>query len=126
MSVSAFLQTLDKKRRTLGMSLEVLAKRSNVSLATVVRILSGKGSSASFESVWAIANALGVQLRLDSKGTRNVLREQVKKKATEAVKLVQGTNLLEGQGINQASLRELRRKAIAALLAGPRRNLWRN
>ena len=56
------LAALDDRRRELGMSMSVLARRSGVSLPTLQRVLRGRngGMLATLE---AIARALGTELR---------------------------------------------------------------
>ena len=49
---------LDKRRRALGLSHELLARKSGVSRPTVQRILTGRQPAASFENVAAIAEAV--------------------------------------------------------------------
>ena len=61
------LKDLDKRRRDLGLSYELLSKRCGVSRPTVQRILSGRQAAASFANIVAIAESLGLGLRFDSK-----------------------------------------------------------
>ena len=49
------LKDLDHRRRDVGLSYELLAKRCGVSRPTLQRILSGRHASASWANVVAIA-----------------------------------------------------------------------
>lgn len=116
---------LDERRRKLGMSVPALAKRSGVSLPTAQRILSGRHSGASFDSVVAVAKALGVDFDLkETQSAHAFAREGAREKARRLVKLVQGTSALEGQAVDAVKINELTDQAMHALMAGPRRKLW--
>lgn len=118
-------RSLDERRRQLGMSYAVLAKRSGVSMATAVRMLSGKHPEVSFVNVVRIAAALGVRIQLTAQLTAQELRrQQAQEKARRLVGLVQGTAGLEGQAVGQDVLAELTQDTADTLLAGSRRNLW--
>jgi transcriptional regulator with XRE-family HTH domain len=116
---------LQERRQELGLSYELLAQRSGVSHPTVQRILSGRYSSASFASVVAIANALGLELRVASAITPEQLkREQARKKAKKVAALVQGTCALEGQGVDRSGLEAMVERTTEELLSGSKRRLW--
>ncbi len=92
------LRDMNQRRRDLGISYELLSKRCGVSRPTVQRILSGRHTAASFASIVAIAESLGLGLRFDTKvHVRKLAREQAERKATKLVALVQGTSGLEGR-----------------------------
>ena len=117
--------TLQKRRRELGLSYELLAQRSGVSRPTVQRILSGRFPSASFASVVAIAGALGLELRFTSTDTPKQLKqEQARKKAKKLVAVVQGTCGLEGQGVDLIGFDAMVEQTTHELLAGSKRRLW--
>lgn len=125
MTATNFLTRLAERRQSLGMSLSALAQRSGVSLPTVQRILSGRHPSASFESIVAISQALGVVVELkEEKSAHEFAREGAMEKARRLVKIVQGTSALEGQAVDADKIDELTDKASHALLAGSRRKLW--
>ncbi len=118
-------RSLDQRRRQLGMSYAVLAKRSGVSMATVVRTLSGKHPEVGFGSVVRIATALGVRIQLTPRmSAQELRRQQAEEKARRLVGLVQGTAGLEGQAVGPEALAELTQETADTLLAGSRRNLW--
>lgn len=125
LGLNSCFRLLDNRRRELGMSYAALAKRSGVSMATVVRILSGNHLEASFRNVAGIADALGV--RINFAGTvavRKLRHKRAQEKARKLVGLVQGTSGLEGQAVGNGVLAEMTRDATVELLAGSKRNLW--
>jgi transcriptional regulator with XRE-family HTH domain len=116
---------LDLRRRRLGMTFSSLAKRSGVSMPTVVRILLGREHSGNFANVVAIAEALGLGVRFDEKTKIEDLREkQARRKAERLVGLVQGSSGLEGQAVNSRMIRQMVQKTTHELLVGSRRKLW--
>jgi transcriptional regulator with XRE-family HTH domain len=119
------LKELDKRRRDLGLSYELLAQRCGVSRPTVQRILSGRHSSASFANIVAIAEALGLAIRFDSRVDPQTLkREQARQKAKRLVALVQGTSGLEGQALDRKSVASMVEQTTHDLLVGSKRKLW--
>jgi transcriptional regulator with XRE-family HTH domain len=119
------LQSLASRRRALGMSYASLAKRSGVSMATVVRILSGASPAAAYSNVEAIATALG--MTLNAKPTisaKALLKQRADRKAATLVSLVQGTSGLEGQAVGKPALNRMKKKTRRELLAGSKRRLW--
>lgn len=114
----------EKRRRELGMSRSILAKRSRVSLPTVNRILSGQHTGASFANVLAIAEALGMELTAEAKTRSDEFRhKQATRKARRLVRLVQGTSALEGQGLDQHEIEEMVERTSRELLP-TKRKLW--
>jgi transcriptional regulator with XRE-family HTH domain len=119
------LSELDKRRRDLGLSYALLSQRCGVSRPTVQRILSGRHPTASFSNVVALAEALGLTLRFDSKvGPQKMKQEQARQKARKLVALVQGTSGLEGQAVDRGSLDAMVKQTTHELLAGSKRKLW--
>ncbi|MFO0910990.1 MAG: helix-turn-helix transcriptional regulator [Isosphaeraceae bacterium] len=124
-SENSVFQELDDRRRRLGLSYDVLARRSGVSRPTVLRILSGRHPTASFSNVQAIAEALGLDLTTTQrKPVADLRREQATTKARKLVALVQGTSGLEGQAVNPEVVSEMLEQTTIELLAGPKRKLW--
>src|SRR5262245_44032732 len=119
------LESLNQRRKDLGMTFDALAKRSGVSMPTVVRILSGKDPHASFENVTAIASSLAVAVAFQPAGTSQEVKErQAAKKARELVGLVQGSAGLEAQAVATAEVESMTRQTVHELLARPARFLW--
>ena len=113
------------------MSKADLARRANVSLPTVQRLLSGRESRARMDIVAAIAAALGVEVRLsDSSHVHETVEvsafraAQARAKAKRLAKLVQGTMALEAEAVGTSVLERMEEENVHALLAGPRRRLW--
>jgi transcriptional regulator with XRE-family HTH domain len=123
--VVTLLKMLDQRRRDLGLSYDMLSKRSGVSRPTVQRILSGRQAAASFSNILAIAESLGLALRFDSKVAPHALkREQAERKAKRLVALVQGTSGLEGQAVDRETVESMVEQTTHELLAGSKRRLW--
>ena len=119
------LKDLDRRRRDLGLSYELLSKRCGVSRPTVQRILSGRHAAASFSNIMAIAESLGLAVRFDSKVAPHKLkREQAQRKAKKLVALVQGTSGLEGQAVDRETVESMVEQTTHELLAGSKRRLW--
>ena len=119
------LTQLDRRRRSLGLSYELLSRRCGVSRPTVQRILSGRHAAASFASVVAIAEALGLSLRFDSRvEPARLRREQAERKARKLVALVQGSSGLEGQAVDRQAVESMVEQTTHELLAGSKRKLW--
>jgi transcriptional regulator with XRE-family HTH domain len=116
---------LDHRRRQLGLSYAALAKRSGVSQATVVRLLSGRHPQASFQNVIAIAEALGFELTFRPAASASAMRRaQATTKARQLVGFVQGTSGLEAQAVDAQQLEEMTEQTANELLAGSPRRLW--
>ena len=116
---------LNKRRQELGMSYSVLARKSGVSQATVVRILSGEYPAASFGNVAAIAEALGMHIQFTATTRVEDLREQqARAKAERLVRMLQGTSGLEGQALDEDALKRMEKKTVHELLAGSNHRLW--
>ena len=121
------LAALDDRRRELGMSLSVLARRSGVSLPTLQRVLRGRngGMLATLE---AIARALGTELRpprlKPSPDVASVRREQARQKAKKLVALTLGNAALERRFVDEATERRFVRETEQELLNGSNHALW--
>lgn len=124
--LSSWCKTLDERRRALGMTYAILAKRSGVSQASVVRILSGKQPSASFDHVLAIARSLGIDLRASCASPEEFQKTRAAEKADSFVRMAQGTMGLEGQAVGQDLLSRLKQQTVQKLLAGSKLKLWRD
>jgi len=118
------IEQLTGLRIALGMSFSALASRSGVSEPTVKRILGGRIAEASFANVMAIARALGASLEITESDPDELCREQARRKAERAARLVQGTSALEGQAVDASTYNRLVEKSYHELLAGSRRRLW--
>lgn len=122
---SPFFETLERRRRELGISQSGLAERSGVSLPTVQRILTGRSPAASVENTLAIAHALGMELdATPTASASEVLEHQAREKAKKLVRMVQGTSALEAQGVSNQQITEMIQRTVGELLKGSRRRLW--
>ena len=117
------INDLDNRRRQLGLSCPLLARKSGVSLPTVQRIMSGKDRRPSFRNVMAVAEVLGFGLT-EVVTPRCLLDAQAKLKAANLVRMVQGTSGLEGQAVDQSVLDDMMARTTHELLAGCRHTLW--
>jgi transcriptional regulator with XRE-family HTH domain len=117
-------QPFEVRRQQLGMSYSALARRGGVSEATVRRVLSGH-HEASFANVKAIAEALGMGVKIDAAIDIEDLRtQQALLKARRLARMVQATSGLEGQAVNEETVRQMETRTLHELLAGPPRRLW--
>jgi len=123
--IRSIFQTLNRRRQDLRMSYAIVARRSGVSLPTVVRILTGHSPHASMENVWSIAASLGMDLCLAPQAEPGaILETQATRKAQQLVGRVQGTSALECQAVDQQTIEALTRQTVHELLAGSAIRLW--
>ncbi len=116
---------LERRRRGLGMSRSILAQRSGVSLPTVNRILGGSAEHATFASLEAVANALGINFMLKAGiDEQGFAEQQAQTKAEAIARMVQGTSALESQAVASDAVQQMVRQTVHELMAGPRRRLW--
>lgn len=119
------LTELDDRRRELGMSCGVLAKRSGLTRWTVQRVLSGKATDIRLGSLLALADALGVDLGIARRRSiRALRRQQARAKARRLAGVAQGSAALEGMGVPDKELRAIARGIEDKLVAGPSIRLW--
>lgn len=97
------LKNLDDRRRELGLSYELLSKRSGVSRPTVQRILSGHHAAASFANIVAIARSLGLGIRFDSTVNAHDLEREQAERGEEARRLGPGNVRARGPGSGSES-----------------------
>jgi transcriptional regulator with XRE-family HTH domain len=125
MIAAAYLSQLNSRRIELGMSFLALANRSGVSLPTVQRTLAGEHVAASFASVVALSEALGMEFSLAPRVTAHAFTEtRAQEKAERLVRIVQGTAGLEGQAVDAEKRKELVDNALHCMMQGSRRKLW--
>lgn len=124
-SYKDIINALNLQKEHLGIGHAALAEKTSLSLITVKRILSGKGSSAHFEHVLSLAEVLGVnfQARIAA-DAESLRRKQAERKARMLIKLVRGNSALEGQGLSALAYKRMFEKTVQELLSGPRKKLW--
>jgi hypothetical protein len=125
---------LDARRREVGIPYSALSELSGVSLPVVQRLLCGKLQAPRFQSVIAVAHALGLHgLRIQEDGSikfeaslsaQDLREQQAWNKARRLVEMVQGTSALEGQAVGEASYKAMVERAYHELLAGSNHRLW--
>lgn len=121
----SYPQLLNARRCNLRMTYAVLAKRSGISVPTLMRTLAGQNPNPSFDSVLAIAEALGISVKFEpQKEVHQLLEEQARQQAQRLVGMVQGTSGLEAQAVDADAVTEMTNQTIHELLAGSPRRLW--
>lgn len=118
------LESLERRRRQLRMNYSQLASRSGVSVPTLTRTLTGKNANASFSSIVAIAQALGVDIDFREIPAQHYLEQAAELKAARLVGMVQGTSGLEGQAVSDAQLESMKRQTVHELMAAYGSKLW--
>ena len=122
---TSLLQSLEKRRRELRMSMAALARSASVSLRTVQRVLAGEAGAANLRTIAAIADALEADLFLQPRTTVRAVRlRAAQRKAKRLAALVQGTSALEDQAADPETMREIEDRITHDLLAGSPRRLW--
>jgi transcriptional regulator with XRE-family HTH domain len=116
---------LEKRRQELGMTFEVLSKRSGVAISTVKAIFKKGVENATFAKVKAIADALGLELEFSCEvDSYSLLHQQAERKARRLVRMVQATSGLESQAIDKSQLELMVLELVHQLMAGSKRKLW--
>jgi transcriptional regulator with XRE-family HTH domain len=116
---------LERRRKRLGMSRPILAKRSGVSLPTINRILNGDENHVVLANLKAVAQALGMNFEVTNQGSEQEFAEQqAKAKAEVIARMIQGTSALESQAVDSDTYDQILNQTIHDLMAGSRRKLW--
>ncbi len=116
------LATLDARRVALGMTIDVLARRSGVSPSTVERVLSGRHDTTSFRAIERIAAALGAAFRLEPIADLSAMRwAQAQFKMEQALGPAKEDFASESERVRAAAERE---RLVHKFLAGSNRKLW--
>jgi transcriptional regulator with XRE-family HTH domain len=117
------LDTLQAQRSALQMPYGVLARRAGLSLSTVQRAMNG--DLGRIETLLSLAAALGVRLGVMSRASPARLRnEQAANQARRLARFAQGNSAMEGQGVDEGTVREVGDRIKERLLGGPARRLW--
>ena len=118
------INELQIRRRKLGLPYKVLAKRANLSMVTVQRVLNGD-TGVRFDNIAAIADCLGIDLLANNTlDVDTILERQARQKAKRLVAMAQGTAGLEGQGVSEEVCKQAEKKLVHELIAGDKRALW--
>jgi transcriptional regulator with XRE-family HTH domain len=117
--------TLNRRRKSLRLTFAALAKKSGVSMATLVRTLTGNNPQVSFAHFFAIATALGMDIQIEPiQDEEEILENQARHQAKKIVGMAQASSGLEAQAVNQETLDKLERRLVRELLTGPASRLW--
>lgn len=118
------LSTLLKGRvNELEMSISDLARRSGVSRATVIRILSDNDPHYSTSNLQAILTALGMSMDLEATPAEQFKESIAMQKAQRLIALTQGNVALESHAVSATSAEQLL-NATKARIATSSRKLW--
>jgi len=118
------IKQIIKRKKQLGITIENLAKLSGVSIRTINRLL--KNEDVKLSTVEAVTNLLG----LDFAGNEIVPLDELKKqrakqKAIYLASIVQGTSILELQGLEEESINKIVSMYKNEFLHGDYKNmLW--
>jgi transcriptional regulator with XRE-family HTH domain len=124
-SQSGIATLMERRRKSLGMSRQILAKRSGVSVPTVNRVLGDGWENTSYANLKAIATALGMEFELRNTVNEQIFAEQqAEAKARTIARMVQGTSALEAQAVNPETYMQIISQTMHELMAGSRRRLW--
>ena len=116
---------LERRRKALGISRQLLAQRSGVSLPTVARILSSSVENSTFANLRSVARALGMDFEIKSTANAQEFAEQqAYTKAKKIARLVQGSSALESQAVDNETYHQIISQTTHELMAGSRRRLW--
>lgn len=118
-----FAAQLDYRRRLLGMSYSMLARRSGLSARTVRRLLQ-ENHSIDLSCAMSVTTAMGMSLEWQAIDAKCFLEQQALEKAECIARMVQANHALESQAVDHATYRSLVEKTRAELLAGSRQKLW--
>ncbi|MDC9727628.1 MAG: hypothetical protein PSN35_07330 [Candidatus Thioglobus sp.] len=119
------LKRVQKRKKEIGLTIDNIAKLSNLGNRTVTRFLAGEDVKIS--TVESITQLLGLDFS-GNKVTSIVDLEQnrAKEKALYIVSLVQDTSSLEEQGLDDTQLNLLMKQAKDSLLHQYKKRLWIN
>ncbi len=118
---------LSARRERLGMSDYHIAAFSGVSQPTIYRFLSGKNLNISAANLIKIAQALGTDIGPDLHETYDIEEFREKRAAYKAERIAratQATAALEGQGVDEKALSDMKERLKHKILAGSNKNLW--
>ena len=118
------IQKIQNRKKQINISIENLAKLSNLGVRTVNRFFAG--DDVKFSTIEKITNLLGLDFAGNEVIPLNQLQKQrAKEKALFIASLVQSTSTLEFQGLEKDSLDKIIRKFEKEFLQGEYKNkLW--
>ena len=118
------IQKIQNRKKQINISIENLAKLSNLGVRTVNRFFAG--DDVKFSTIEKITNLLGLDFAGNEVIPLNQLQKQrAKEKALFMASLVQSTSTLEFQGLEKDSLNKIITKFEKEFLQGQYKNrLW--
>ena len=118
------IQKIENRKKQINISIENLAKLSNLGVRTVNRFFAGEDVKLS--TIERITNLLGLDFAGNEVIPLNQLQKQrAKEKALFMASLVQSTSALEVQGLEEDSLNKIIDKFEKEFLQGQYKNrLW--
>ncbi|WP_323586115.1 helix-turn-helix domain-containing protein [Aliarcobacter butzleri] len=118
------IQKIENRKKQINISIENLAKLSNLGVRTVNRFFAGEDVKLS--TIERITNLLGLDFAGNEVIPLNQLQKQrAKEKALFMASLVQSTSALEVQGLEEDSLKKIIDKFEKEFLEGQYKNrLW--
>jgi transcriptional regulator with XRE-family HTH domain len=124
-SLSGIAIQIERRRKALGISRQLLAQRSGVSLPTVNRILSSSVENSTFANLKSVAYALGMDFEIKYlSDEQDFAEQQAQTKAETIARMVQGTSGLESQAMDNDTRKQVVRQTVHKLMAGSRHRLW--
>jgi len=120
------IKLLSYRRMLAGLTTAEIARRTGISQPTVYRILSGQSQHVQLDHIIKIGRLLGCSLQWDAVlSEEDLITAQADRKAEKAVRMLQGTSGLEGQGLSPKELDRIRKKTKRKILSGSDRKIWR-
>lgn len=119
------LKRVQKRKRQIGLTIDNIAKLSNLGNRTITRFLAGEDVKIS--TVESITHLLGLDFAGNETLSINELEQnRAKEKALYIVSLVQDTSSLEQQGLDNEQLNLLIEQAKDSFLHQHQKSLWLN
>ncbi len=119
------LKRVQKRKRQIGLTIDNIAKLSNLGNRTITRFLAGEDVKIS--TVESITHLLGLDFSGNETLSINELEQnRAKEKALYMVSLVQDTSSLEKQGLDNEQLNLLIEQAKDSFLYQHQKSLWLN
>lgn len=116
-------ELLKTRQRNMQIPYEVIAKRTELGIATVKRFFSGANSSMS--TVEKIASVLACDIQISPRHTaKQLLDAQIEKKAMLVVHKVMKTSALEAQKPNTKAYEAMLKKAKISIAKMSKTQIW--
>ncbi len=121
------INDLIERKSALGVTNAEISRISGVSKTTVDRVMAGRHDRASFANIARIAAALEMDVCFVPRESADaVLERRAKMKAKHIVNSVQASSGLEAQALGARELRQMTKRTVHELMAGPKSRLWKD